>query len=123
MKDRLKEPIRGDLVLSQISERQRLQVLDALNDLNKDVDAICSAAEDMSIRIIKLSPILLKQISSKDYLSAKVTAGQIHMLSRLVEQKIIICLEKWRAGLTIANSSLIESKKPDYRRSLKLKKR
>lgn len=119
----MKERLRGDLALEQISDRQRLKTLDTLADLRRDIDLLALAAEDLSTRIIKLSPILLQQIAKGEHEAAQRTAGQIHMLSRLIEQKIIICLERWRTGLTVADASLIQVRKPQYKRALKLKQR
>jgi hypothetical protein len=119
----MKEGLRGDLALEQISERQRLKTIDTLADLRRDIDSIALAAEDLSARIIKLSPILLQQIAKGEHEAAQRTAGQIHMLSRLIEQKILVCLERWRAGLTVADASLIEVRKPQYKRALKLRNR
>ena len=117
----MREKLRGDLALEQISERQRLKTVDTLADLRRDIDSIALAAEDLSARIIKLSPILLRQIAKGEHEAAQQTAGQIHMLSRLIEQKVIICLERWRTGLTVADASLIEVRKPNYARRLKRK--
>jgi hypothetical protein len=119
----MKERLRGELAVEQISERQRLKTVDALADLRRDIDSIALAAEDLSARIIKLSPILLQQIAKGEHEAAQRTAGQIHMLSRLIEQKVIICLERWRTGLTVADASLIQVRKPQYKRALKLKQR
>ena len=118
----MKERLRGELAVEQISERQRLKTVDTLAALRRDIDAIALAAEDLSARIIKLSPILLQQIAKGDHEAAQRTAGQIHMLSRLIEQKVIVCLERWRAGLTVADASLIEARRPTHARSLKLKR-
>lgn len=117
------EKMRGELAVEQISERQRLKMVDTLAALRRDIDAISFAAEDLSTRIIKLSPILLQQIAKGEHEAAQRTAGQIHMLSRLIEQKIMICLERWRTGLTIADASFIQTRKPSYKRSLKLKQK
>jgi len=115
----MKERLRGELAVEQISERQRLKTIDTLADLRRDIDAIAFAAEDLSARIIRLSPILLQQIAKGEHEAAQRTAGQIHMLSRLIEQKVTVCLERWRTGLTVADASLIQARK----RSLKLKRK
>lgn len=119
----MKEGLRGDLALEQISERQRLKTIDTLADLRRDIDMLALAAEDLSARIIKLAPVLLQQIAKGEHDAAQQTAGQIHMLSRLIEQKVIICLERWRTGLTVADALLIEVRKPQYKRALKLRKK
>ena len=115
--------MKGALAAEQIADAQRAKTLDALEALRRDIDAIAFAAEDLSMRIVRLAPILLQQIAKGDHDAAQRTAGQIHMLSRLIEQKIIVCLERWRTGLSIADASLIQTRRPRYRRSLKLKQR
>jgi len=119
----MKERLRGELAVEQISERQRLKTVDTLADLRRDIDMLALAAEDLSTRIIKLAPILLQQIAKGEHEAAQQTAGQIHMLSRLIEQKVIISLQRWRTGLTVADPTLIEIRKPSYGRALKLKRR
>lgn len=118
----MKEKWRGELAVEQIAERQRREAMDALANLRRDIDTIALAAEDLSKRVIKLSAVLLQQIAKGEHEAAQHTAGQIHMMSRLIEQKMLVCIERWRIGLVIADASFIRARVPYRRRLLRLSK-
>lgn len=78
-----------------------------------------AAAEELSRRVINLAPMLSQQLAKGEYAPAQQTAGQILMLSRMIEQHAIICLERWRTALSVGHSTLIETKRRTYRQRLR----
>ena len=87
-----------------------------INDVDAEVEQLAAVTDDLVIRIIKLAPALLEAVSGRQYSGAQGIAGQLMMLARLAEQNMLVCAERKRASLIVADQVLEAIPEHDPRR-------
>jgi hypothetical protein len=94
--------------INTYAKSQREVVVRVVNDVDAEVESIAASTDEIVIRILKLAPALLEAVSGRHYSGSQGIAGQIMMLARLAEQNMLVCAERKRASLVVAQSILDE---------------